>query len=72
MIEEDSLKGLDENWINLPQLRARLEGKLEKKGCGKEIFVRDGKSNHGSFCGCSYKGLHLCDECEELAKGGKK
>lgn len=33
------------------------------KGCGKTIMVRDGKSQHQSFCGCTYKGLHLCDAC---------
>lgn len=33
------------------------------KGCGKKIMVYDGKSNHTSFCGCKYKGLHLCKKC---------
>ncbi len=32
-------------------------------GCGKKISVHDGKANHTSFCGCNYKGLHLCVEC---------
>lgn len=35
-------------------------------GCGKEICVHDGVGNHGSFCGCTYKGLHLCNECESI------
>lgn len=34
------------------------------KGCGKEIMVRDGKSQHKSFCGCTYRGFHLCDACD--------
>ncbi len=34
-------------------------------GCGKKIMVKDGKSNHESFCGCTYRGLHLCYECQE-------
>lgn len=39
-----------------------------KQGCGKTICVYDGKSNHRSFCGCTYKGLHLCDECKKTAE----
>jgi hypothetical protein len=39
--------------------------------CGKKIMVNDGVGNHGSFCGCTYKGLHLCEDCENK-KGAKK
>jgi len=38
--------------------------KEDKQGCGKTICVKNGKSNHKSFCGCTYKGLHLCDDCK--------
>lgn len=34
------------------------------EGCNKPIRVYDGKSNHKSFCGCEYKGLHLCKRCK--------
>jgi len=33
------------------------------QGCGKRIMVKENGSNHTSFCGCTYKGLHLCDSC---------
>lgn len=36
------------------------------KGCGKAIMARDGQGQHESFCGCTYRGLHLCDECDSL------
>ncbi len=43
-----------------------IEKKFPQKkiGCGKTICVKEGKSNHKSFCGCTYKGLHLCEDCK--------
>lgn len=39
-------------------------------GCGKKISVKDSGGSHTSFCGCEYKGLHLCRKClnNELKK----
>lgn len=38
--------------------------KPKVNGCGAHIVVRENGRQHGSFCGCNYKGLHLCDLCK--------
>lgn len=43
----------------------------EYNSCGKKISVKDSGGSHTSFCGCTYKGLHLCDDCKSK-KGDRK
>ena len=45
---------------------------MKIKGCGKVIYVKENKSNHRSFCGCNYKGLHLCEECKTSENAPKE
>lgn len=57
-------KHIKQGELELIEDKHLTESKQEtSQGCGKKISVKDGNSNHESFCGCDYKGLHLCDSC---------
>ena len=65
-----TMKNVLERTVETGKLLKRTNSKRIKEqtrkffGCGKQILVKDGKGQHVSFCGCTYKGLHLCDECQ--------
>lgn len=60
----------DQNDICKTHKAAGVTCEFCKVGCGKKIMVKENGAQHQSFCGCTYKGLHLCEECDAPKQEG--